>query len=259
MRAVAAFLLVLCYLAVTHAWRCSEGPRLSNARQVDAGSGEVVAINSDGYVYFLVGSSWCKMSTNTFNHASIGPAGLWATSISGNRVYKYIAGNFVISSGLSMRQVDAGGDGQVVGVTSSSSAYCLRSDYASSYKGSGSLSWSNLSRVLKYISCGKYGCWGTDTSNRIFFTQTLSPTTCGNSRWSQISGSAAMVEVGTDGSVFVVNKSGQLFQRLGISSRSRSGTSWRAVSMCMPVRHVAYDLGNLWVVTTSGLLMKCTH
>uniref|UniRef100_A0A671YUV7 Fish-egg lectin n=1 Tax=Sparus aurata TaxID=8175 RepID=A0A671YUV7_SPAAU len=257
MRAAAGF-LVLCYLAVSHAWRCSEGPRLYNARQIDAGQGKVVATNSYGHVHFLIGSSWYRMSSIRFKHASIGPAGLWATGNSGDKVYKYIAGNFVASGGL-LRQLDAGGDGQVVGVTSSSSTWCLRSDYASSFKGSGSVSWSNLSRVMKYISCGKYGCWGTDTNNRIFFTQTLSPTTCGNSRWSQISGSAAMVEVGTDGSVFVVNRSGQLYQRLGISSRYRSGTSWRAVSMRMPVRHVAYDLGNLWVVTTSGLLMKCTH
>ena len=75
-----------------------------------------------------------------------------------------------LSSGL-LRQLDAGGDGQVVGVTSSSSTWCLRSDYASSFKGTGSVSWSNLSRVMKYISCGKYGCWGIDTNNRIFFTQ----------------------------------------------------------------------------------------
>ncbi|XP_036977925.1 fish-egg lectin-like [Acanthopagrus latus] len=258
MRAVAAFLLVLCYLAVTHAWRCNEGPRLYNVRQIDAGQGKVIARDTYGYVYFLIGSSWHRMSTIRFNHASIGPAGLWATGSSGDKIYKYIAGNFVISSGL-LRQLDAGGNGQVVGVSSSSASWCLRSDLASSYKGSGSVSWSNLSRVLKYISCGKYGCWGTDTSHRIYFSQTLSPTTCGNSRWSQISGSAAMAEVGTDGSVFVVNKSGQLYQRLGISSRSPQGTTWTPISMCMPLRHVSYDLGNLWVVTTSGLLMKCTH
>ncbi|XP_073337019.1 fish-egg lectin-like [Pagrus major] len=258
MRAVAAFLLVLCYLAVSDAWRCSEGPRLYNVRQIDAGQGKVIARDTSGYVYFLIGSSWYRMSSVRFRHASLGPAGLWATSNSGNRVYKYIAGNFVVSSGLSLQQVDAGGNGQVVGV-GSSRAYCLRSDLASSYKRSGSLSWTSLSRVMKYISCGKYGCWGIDTSNRIYFTQTLSPTTCGNSRWSLISGAAVMVEVGTDGSVFVVNSSGQVFQRLGISSRYPQGTTWRIISMCMPVRHVAYDLGTLWVVTTSGLLMKCTH
>ena len=81
------------------AWRCSEGPRLYNARQIDAGQGKVVAINSYGHVYFLIGSSWYRMSSIRFKHASIGPAGLWATGNSRDKVYKYIAGNFVASGG----------------------------------------------------------------------------------------------------------------------------------------------------------------
>lgn len=71
-----------------------------------------------------------------------------------------------------MLQVDAGGNGQVVGVSNSYTNYCLRSTFASAYRKVGSLTWNSLSRVVKYYSCGPlYGCWGVDASDRIYFTQ----------------------------------------------------------------------------------------
>lgn len=70
-----------------------------------------------------------------------------------------------------MQQVDAGGDDQVVGVSSSYSSYCLKSSLAAAYRG-GSLSWTSLSKTMKYYSCGPlYGCWGVDSRNRVYVTQ----------------------------------------------------------------------------------------
>ena len=149
-----------------------------------------------------------------------------------------------LSSGRSLLQVDAGGDGQVVGAYTY--AYCLKSNVASHYKGVGSLSWNCLSTRMRYISCGpRYGCWGVYSSYVYFkqvrhcntnvisysflsltpFThwsrqqfmllqQTISPTTCGYSSWKYVSGiSAKMIEVATDGSVFALTTSGQVYQR----------------------------------------------
>lgn len=71
-----------------------------NATQVDAGQGMVVVRDTSGHVHFLIGSSWHRMSSIEFKHASVGPAGLWATGNSGEKVYKYIAGNFrIVTSG----------------------------------------------------------------------------------------------------------------------------------------------------------------
>lgn len=71
-----------------------------------------------------------------------------------------------------MQQLDAGGDDQVVGVASNVRAYCLTRSRASSFYGVGTLSWSYLSRVLRYYSCGLYyGCWGVDSSYRVMVTQ----------------------------------------------------------------------------------------
>ena len=76
-----------------------------------------------------------------------------------------------LGPGLSLSQVDAGGDGLLVGSTGSR-AYCLRTAYARAFKGAGSVSWSVLSSYsLKYYSCGLYGCWGVDTIGRVFHTR----------------------------------------------------------------------------------------
>lgn len=258
MKAVGAFLLILSCMAVSHAWRCNAGPMLYNIAQIEAGNGQVVATTTHGYGYFLSGNSWYTLTRTRFRHISTGVSGIWATDTS-NRVYKFVAGTFKVANGISMQQVDAGGNGQVVGIASNR-AYCQRSGTAMVYSGSGSLSWTYLRISMKYISCGVlYGCWGVDTSDRIYFSQRVTPSTCSFSGWSQISGSAKMVEVGTDGTVFIVNRAGAVFQRVGISSRRPSGTSWRQVSMCMPIRSLSYDLRTLWVVTTSNLILKCTH
>ncbi|XP_040886215.1 fish-egg lectin-like [Toxotes jaculatrix] len=261
MKAVAAFLLVLCYLAASDAWSCKEAPRLYDVAQIDAGQGKVVARNKNNHVFFLSGSSWYKLGSVSLKHVTVGPAGLWGTSPT-NRVYKFVAGDFRPASGLSMQQVDAGGNGQVVGITSNTFyTYCLRDSYASSFKGVGSLSWTYLSWKLKYYSCGpKYGCWAVDTSSRVYFNRNMTPSTCSASGWTYISGlSLKMIEVATDGSVFGVATNGRVYQRSSISSIRPQGSSWVAVSMCMPISHLSYDLGQLWVVTNSGMLLQCSH
>ncbi|XP_051806338.1 fish-egg lectin-like [Acanthochromis polyacanthus] len=254
------FLLMLCCLAASHGWTCTEGPRLySNVAQIDAGQGMVVVRDRYYYAYFLSGNYFYRLGTVRLNHVTVGPAGIWGTDTS-NKVHKFIANNFTTVSG-SLRQVDAGGDGQVVGITSSNVTYCLRSGYASAYKGTGSVSWSSLSRKMKYVSCSPSNvCWGVDTSSQVYVIQRVIPTTCGTSSWIRVSGiSMKMVEISTDGTVFGLATNGRVYQRRGIYSSRPQGTSWLSVPMCMPINHLSYDLGRLWVATTSGLLMVCTH
>ncbi|KAK9525422.1 hypothetical protein VZT92_016134 [Zoarces viviparus] len=259
MKGVVAFLLVLCYLAIgVAAWTCTEAPRLYNVQQIDAGLGKVIA-RDHNYAYFLAGSSWYRLSTIRLKHVSVGPAGIWGVG-SNNLVYKYIAGNFQQSRGLSMLQVDAGGNDQVVGVNNGWGAYCLRSASALAYSGPSSLSWTYLSRSMKYFSCSPHnGCWGVDRSYRVYYAQ-VNPSTCSSSAWRIVSGrSLQMIEVGTDGKVFGVSTTGQVVQRAGISSRYPYGTSWVTIDVCLRMRHVSYDLGKLWVVSQSGFVLQCTH
>ncbi|XP_053271424.1 fish-egg lectin-like [Pleuronectes platessa] len=261
MKAAAAFLLVLGCLAVSHAWRCSGAPQLSKALQIDAGMGMVVATDAYKRAYFLSGRSWYRLGTTALKHVSVGPAGTWGTDAA-NRVHKLVAGNFKRATGLTMQQVDAGGGGQLVGSRPSTNlAYCLRKTSAVQYYGVGGIGWSTLSRALKYISCGPlYGCWGVDIKSNVFLTRTMSPTSCGTSGWIYVKGiTMKMVEVGTDGSIFAVSTKGKVYQRVGIAARRPQGTAWRLVQTCMDVQHVSYDLRQLWVVTTSHILMTCTN
>ncbi|XP_042367704.1 uncharacterized protein LOC121961710 [Plectropomus leopardus] len=257
MKAIAAFLLVLCHLAISHAWECDEAPQLSGAQQIDAGLGKVVAL-AHNRTYLLVRTYWTYMSTTRFKHVSVGRTGVWACD-SSNKVYKYIAGNFVRSTGLSMQQVDAGGDGQLVGISTTSSSYCVMSRTASLYSTPTSLTWRSLSRSLRYISCSpKNECWGVDRSHRVYFMR-VNPTTCRASNWRQVTGQQMiMVEVGDDGSVFGINTRGQVYQRVGISYGSASsGSRWNFIPMCMKIRSLSYDLRTLWVVTKAGFILKC--
>ncbi|XP_026220270.1 fish-egg lectin-like [Anabas testudineus] len=259
MKGVAVFMLVWCYLGVTYAWTCKEAPQHYGAVQIDAGQGKVVMRDRNNQAYFLSGSTWYNLGTVRLKHVSVGPAGIWGVDAS-NKVYKYVAGNFVVSAGFTMQQVDAGGAGQVVGVSSFNGIYCLKSTIASAYKSAGILSWDSLSKVLIYYSCGPlYGCWGTDKAHRIYVTQQFKPKICEACGWAVVDGAAKMVEVGTDGNVFVLNAHGDVYLRTGISSGNPQGTHWTQIPICLPISHLSYDLGKLWVITSGGTILQCSQ
>ncbi|XP_060936340.1 fish-egg lectin-like [Limanda limanda] len=261
MRAVVALLLLLCSLAVSHGWNCREGPRLYGAMQIDAGMGQVVVADKYKRTYFLSGLSFYRLGRLGMKHVTVGAGGLWG-SCHANKVYKYVAGDFKLAKGLSMHQVDAGGDGQIVGVgTGKHNAYCLKEKTALGFCGRRTLSLTYLSRQMKYYSCGpRMGCWGVDKRYRIWVTKNISPTSCRTSGWTAVPGPRMkMIEVSSDGEVFGVTTTGKIYKRAGITNGRREGKRWVHVPMCMAVRHVSFDQCNLWVVTTSDLIMKCSR
>lgn len=75
-----------------------------------------------------------------------------------------------VSSGSDLKQVDAGGDGQIVGVNTADTIHCLKSTVASSYEKVGTVSWNDLPGSLMYFSCGPIGCWGVNMNFDIFYT-----------------------------------------------------------------------------------------
>ncbi|KAM9327717.1 fish-egg lectin-like [Pholidichthys leucotaenia] len=259
MKAAAAFLLVLHYLSVSYGWVCIEGPQQFPAVQIDAGNNKVVMRDSNNLAYFLIGSTWYQMDSVALKHVSVGPTGIWAVDLS-ERVCKYIAGKFVPTYGLELKQVDAGGKGQVVGVTGASKIHCLRSSFVEAYKTQFSFSWNTLEGGLMYFSCGPQhlGCWGVNSNQDIYFTK-VTPSTCDISGWIHIPGKAVMAEVGNDGTVFVVNVKGLLYQRVGITSLLPQGTEWINIPMPSLINHVSYDAERLWAVTNEGSILNCTR
>ncbi|XP_029969958.1 fish-egg lectin-like [Salarias fasciatus] len=236
-------------------WTCDPGPEHSGATQIDAGQGQVVMTNNKSEAFFLSGSTWTGLGSVPMKHVSVGPTGIWGVD-SSDEVYKYGGGDFLLSQGQKLHQVDAGGQDQILGVTSSSTVHCLSSAAASGFKQGDSLSWTTSSRALMYISCSSHGCWGVNSGKEIYFTKTDS---CQMKGWTRVQGVARMVEVGTDGTVFMVDGNGNFYQRTGISADVPHGTGWFKIPLSNNIKHASYDLGNLWLVINDGVIMKCTQ
>ncbi|XP_032445054.1 fish-egg lectin-like [Xiphophorus hellerii] len=254
MKALATFLVLLNYFTRCQGWICTTAPEHFAAAQIDAGNGMVVMTDENSNAFVLSDSSWSKLGSVALKHVSVGHAGVWGVDRE-NTVYKFVAGDFFPTRGLSLIQVDAG-QSQVVGVTSQNSIHCLDASSASSIEEEGVLKWNTITGALMYISCGPLGCWGVNSAQNIYFTK-VSPDTCGISGWSQIDGAVVKVEVGSDGRVFVVNQSGNVFERIGISKALPQGTAWSQISSCVTIKHVTYDLGRLWLLTDAGGILNC--
>ncbi|XP_043964099.1 fish-egg lectin-like [Gambusia affinis] len=254
MKALATFLVLLNYFTRCHGWICTIAPEHLAATQVDAGNGMVVMTDRNSNAFFLSDSTWSKLSSVPLKHVSVGLAGVWGVGRD-NTVYKFAAGDFFPTAGSSLIQVDAG-EGQVVGVTSQYSIHCLNASTASSIEKEGVLKWNTITGALTYISCGPLGCWGVNSVQKIFFGK-VSPGTCGLSSWSLVDGAAVKAKVGSDGRVFVVNQSGTVYERIGITEAAPQGTGWRQISFCVNIKHVTYDLGRLWLLTDAGVILNC--
>ncbi|XP_041709092.2 fish-egg lectin [Coregonus clupeaformis] len=255
MRATAAVLLVLCLLAISHAWDCQTVVDIYNLMQIDAGLGQVVATNTSQIPFYLVGDKWIPLP-GSLRHITIGPAGIWGVN-SGNIIFKYVAGNWQ-QYAIGVKQVDAGGAEFIVGANMDNTPFCVKSSAIVGIMGQDThYHGTRLPGSVKYLSCGHFGCWAVNNNDEIFLMSNVNKDTCQNKGWSHIDGKLSMIEVATDGSVFGVTSDGQVYTRDGITASKPEGTGWSIVPMYMPMTHVTYDLGRLWVVSKSGVTMVC--
>ncbi|CAB1346238.1 unnamed protein product, partial [Coregonus sp. 'balchen'] len=79
---------------------------------------------------------------------------------------------------------------------------------------SSSTPWTQMLGGAKYYSCEPLGCWAVNNQEQIFFMNV----------------SLSLIEVTTDGSVFRVNKAGQILNRRGVTANQLEGTSWTIIS-----------------------------
>ena len=91
-----------------------------------------------------------------------------------------------------LAQIDSGPKGIVYGVTSGYAIYCRLGITTANPKGS---SWRHVPGGLKYVSCGKYGCWGVSIGDHIWFRNGVTPTKCEGVSWKGIPGRLQHVEV----------------------------------------------------------------
>ncbi|KAG9337725.1 hypothetical protein JZ751_028222 [Albula glossodonta] len=248
-------LLVQCLLGTSVAMTCREVP--GSLKQIDVGVGQVFGVNDNNLIYTLNGETWTKLP-GTLKHVSVGPSGVWGANRN-NYIYKLVGGYWVRVPGL-LKQVDAGGDQFAAGVNMHDNVYCLGRDATVGFSRENSPApWQQLPGALMYYSCGPNGCWGVNSNQDIYLMKGVTPTACmGSKDWQKIEGKLVMIEVGTDGSVYGVNAGGNVYRRDGITTSNPAGTGWTHLSLSVKSKHVSYDLGHLWVITSENKIMDCT-
>ncbi|KAK7120288.1 hypothetical protein R3I94_020329 [Phoxinus phoxinus] len=200
-------LLVSCQFLHTLALNCEV--KIGILKQIDAGSGSVVGVNDQNEAFVLKDDVFTKICMS-LKHFSVGPAGQLGVNAADN-IFKLQGGSFVQIQGL-LKQVDAGGDQITAGVNVNDDIFCLNTD-ANNKKPSSTLPWVSINGKLKYYSCGPYSCWGVNSADQIYILKDVSSNACSGSGFVNIGGLLSMIEVATDGSVFGVNRQGNLYQR----------------------------------------------
>ncbi|XP_051544878.1 fish-egg lectin-like [Myxocyprinus asiaticus] len=224
-------------------------------KQIDAGIGLVGGVNDANEVFLLIGNSFIRINAS-LKHFSVGPAGELGVN-SANILFKFQNGNFRQISAV-FKQVDAGGDQIIAGVSPVDDVFCLNKE-ANNNGPSDNFILTKLPGKLKYYSCGPYSCWGVNSFSNVVLIKNVTGNNCGGSGiFDIINGTLSMVEVGTDGSVYGVDTLGTLMQRNNVSSSNPAGSSWTSIVVCPNGhKHVSFDLGRLWVVCSDGSIRRC--
>ncbi len=72
------------------------------------------------------------------------------------------------------KQVDAGGDQIIAGVTPLDDVFCLNKD-ANNIGPTANFAWLQLAGKLKYYSCGPYSCWGVNAAGNVLIRRVIAP------------------------------------------------------------------------------------
>ncbi|XP_048362821.1 fish-egg lectin-like [Sphaerodactylus townsendi] len=247
-----SLLLLLPMCGITSALSCNVAPEMLT--QIDASNGQVFGVNVTGNIYTLYGTTWVQLP-GALAHVTVGLGGVWGVD-SKHNIFKLVGGNWRLVPGL-LKQIDAGGSQLVVGVNMYDDIYCIPKSSAFSAHRS-DLRWVHIAGKLKYYSCGLLGCWGVNSADEIYYRHSVTPDSCAGSRWEHVPGSLSMIEVGTEGNVYGVNRDGNIFCRGGITAANPIGTMWAPLSNDLrEIKHVSYDLGQLWILTKEGKTLNC--
>ncbi|XP_078389604.1 fish-egg lectin-like [Cetorhinus maximus] len=224
-------------------------------KQIDASNGQVYAVDFRGNVFTRRGESWARVPGN-LAHVTVGASGVWGAG-KDQKFYRLVDGSWAILAGLLM-QVDAGGDQIVAGVDRRNDIFCSNKDATVSAASFSTPAYSQIQGKMKYYSCGPQTCWGVNAGGYIYCRLHVHPKACIGSHWQRVSGKFLMVEVGTDGTVYGIGRSGAIFRRVGISKKKPEGTRWVLLHFLgRRFRHVSADLGTLWLVETDGDVVRC--
>ncbi|XP_069796167.1 fish-egg lectin-like isoform X2 [Narcine bancroftii] len=243
-------LLLLLAVGSTEGNRCTDVDGVLN--QIDAGNGMVFGVNATGSVYTRLGNSWTLLPGN-LKHVTVGTAGVWGVGDS-LEVYRLVAGSWSPVPAPPLVQVDAGSQRFVSGVDQFGSTHCLGWPLSEP-----SPAWDTVASRLRYVSCGPLGCWGVSLANGVYHRLNVRPRSCIGTSWVRVTGQMLMVEVGTDGRVFGVSITQDLYMRKGLTPEKPIGWGWTKIQIGnLRFKHVSWDLGQLWLLTDSGRIVRCS-
>ncbi|XP_078092141.1 fish-egg lectin-like [Mustelus asterias] len=249
---VCVFLLLL-FAGGSWALICKQiGGRM---KQIDASNGQVFAVDFHGNVFTRKGEFWTRVPGN-LGHVTVGAAGIWGVGRD-HRVYKLVEGSWAIMAGL-LKQIDAGGDQIIAGVNGGNYVFCSNKRDAVTAASYSTPAYRRITGRMKYYSCGPRTCWGVHAVGYIYCRLHIHPVNCIGTHWLRVPGRFQMVELGTDGTVFAIDRAGVVYRRVGISARRPQGITWARIHFLgRRFRHVTSDLGTLWLVETNGNLIRC--
>ncbi|XP_040211185.1 fish-egg lectin-like [Rana temporaria] len=249
--AVSSLLLLLPLLGVVNAATPSFNCNAiwGKLRQIDAGAGKVHGVDSNGDNFSWENNNW-KYIPGKLTHVSTGPAGVWGVD-KDRQVFRLLNNVWHNVSG-SMKQIDAGGNKFVAGVNSQDNVYCSIQKSADT-----PVDWKSMNGSQKYNSCGKWGCWGVNRDDSVYFRHGVTSEFCQGTGWQLIDGKLIMIETGTDGSVYGVNSAGNAYRRNGINAMNPTGTSWTQLDLGYNSKHLTYADRYLWLITPTDDIIRC--
>ena len=86
--------------------------------------------------------------------------------------------------------------------------------------------WNYIRNGLKWVSCGKFGCWAVTTNGFAYFRVGVTASIPAGVSWVDTGGSFKQLDTGVRGEVYAVDNLGQVYTREGVSENSPEGKKW---------------------------------
>ncbi|XP_038669522.1 fish-egg lectin-like [Scyliorhinus canicula] len=247
--------LMLSLLAVNTATRCTD--IAGTMKQIDAGIGMVFGVNYTGSVYTRLQDSWIRIP-GTLKHITVGPAGVWGVDHK-RKIFRMTSGTLNPIFNGELIQLDAGGERILAGVDQFGSTFCINSQDLAAVTDNKSATFNTIGSRMRYYSCGPLGCWGVTLARDVYYRLNVKPSACIGTSWTRVFGKFQNIEVGSDGRVFGISVTKQLYMRKGISVDRPTGWGWTKIQIGnLQFNHASWDLGHLWLVRTDGKIVKCS-
>ncbi|MFO8008730.1 MAG: tectonin domain-containing protein, partial [Candidatus Brocadiia bacterium] len=109
---------------------------------------------------------------------------------------------------------------------------------------------------LTEVARGRDCLWILSRGGEIWLYQPASPERSDERRREHVAGRLQQISAGPDGGVWGINEAGALFARLGVSSRSPTGSSWQQLPG--EYRSVTAGPAGVWAVDAAGRLLRRT-